>query len=51
MDEFNDNGSLDGIDKIAWGIFSKTGNIGHYLFYNNVKQKEQKQKEKDKEKR
>lgn len=37
---------FDDLDKIAWGLFSKTGNIGYYFLYNDVKK--QREKEKDK---
>ena len=39
MDEFKNGDGLDNFDKIAWGLFAKTGNIGHYLLYSKVKKK------------
>ena len=30
------NKNIDDVDKLAWSIFAKTGNIGYYLFYKNL---------------
>ena len=35
--------NVDDVDKLAWSIFEKTGNIGYYLFYKKI----QKSSEKD----
>ena len=35
--------NVDDVDKLAWSIFEKTGNIGYYLFYKKI----EKQQEKD----
>lgn len=37
-DKFND------LDKIAWGLFSQTGNIGYYFLYNDVKRRRKEHK-------
>ena len=38
--------SYDDIDKILWGLFSQTGNIGYYFLYNKTVKKEMKNKDK-----
>ena len=38
--------NVDDVDKLAWSIFEKTGNIGYYLFYKRT----QKTTEKDSKK-
>ena len=38
-------GNFDDIDKILWGLFSKTGNIGYYFLYNKTVKKDMKDKE------
>ena len=30
------NNNINDVDKLAWSIFEKTGNIGHYLFYKKL---------------
>lgn len=45
----NDNGKISGdsfntLDKICWGLFSQTGNIGYYFMYNDIKRKRKKKK-------
>lgn len=51
MDEFKNGDGLDNFDKIAWGLFAKTGNIGHYLLYSKVKKKTDDKNRVEREKR
>lgn len=39
------NDNFDTLDKICWGLFSKTGNIGYYFLYNDVKKRRNKKKD------
>lgn len=33
-----DNENFDTLDKICWGLFERTGNIGYYFLYNKAKE-------------
>ena len=41
-----DDEKFSPLDQIAWGLFSKTGNIGYYFLYNDVKRRRKKHKDK-----
>ncbi len=32
----HNNNNINDVDKLAWSIFEKTGNIGYYLFYKKL---------------
>ena len=43
MDDYH----VTDIDKLAWSIFEKTGNIGYYLFYKKLQKPIEKSHEKE----
>ena len=44
-----DGDKFSPLDYIAWGLFSKTGNIGYYFLYNDVKKRRKNDKDKKKQ--
>ncbi len=40
-----DDEKFSTLDQIAWGLFSKTGNIGYYFLYNDVKRRRKNHKD------
>lgn len=46
MDESDEN--YTDLDKIVWGLFTKTGNIAYYSLYNKVKVRKNKENEEKK---
>lgn len=38
----HDKGTETGASKLAWELFEKTGNLGYYLLYRDLKNKDEK---------